>query len=64
MKYRICSKQVLVNNLDSEEAYMVISQLEMNNNEQGLKYELEEYNPEKPKSSKGGRDPDLYDGIS
>ena len=33
---------------------MAISQLEMNNNEQGLKYELEEYNPEKPKSSKGG----------
>tara|TARA_A100001015_G_scaffold264598_1_gene312356 strand:+ start:476 stop:628 length:153 start_codon:yes stop_codon:yes gene_type:complete len=50
--------------LDSEEAYMVISQLEMNNNEQELRYELEEYNPEKPKSSKGGRDPDLYNGIS
>tara|TARA_Y200000002_G_C22384781_1_gene538842 strand:+ start:181 stop:333 length:153 start_codon:yes stop_codon:yes gene_type:complete len=50
--------------LDSEEAHAAISQLEMNNNEQGLRYELEEYNPVKPKSSKGGRDPDLYDGIS
>jgi hypothetical protein len=48
--------------LDSEEAYQAISQLEMNNNEQGLSYELEEYNPIKPKSGKGCRDPDLYDG--
>tara|TARA_Y100000996_G_scaffold367927_1_gene314048 strand:- start:234 stop:386 length:153 start_codon:yes stop_codon:yes gene_type:complete len=50
--------------LDSEEAFSAISQLEMNNNEQGLSYELEEYNPVKPKSTKGGRDPDLYDGSS
>jgi hypothetical protein len=48
--------------LDSEEAFAALSQLEMNNNEQGLSYELEEYNPKKPKSGKGGRDPDLYDG--
>jgi|TARA_R110001592_G_scaffold152500_1_gene380081 hypothetical protein len=50
--------------LDSEEAFAALSQLEMINNEQDIVYELEEYNPVKPKSAKGGRDPDLYDGIS
>ena len=54
-KYRVINKSILADNLDQDEAYIVIENLRAGN--PNTPYEIEEY---KIDSKLMGRDPDLH----
>jgi len=57
IKYRIFSKETLVDNMDQEEALTCITIFRQNNPE--TTYDIEEYNWA-PDGNRLGRDPDLH----
>ena len=57
IKYRIFSKETLVDNMDQEETLTCIAMLRQNNPE--TSYDIEEYNWA-PDGNRLGRDPDLH----
>jgi hypothetical protein len=54
-KYRVINKSILADNLDQDEAYIVVEHLRIDN--PNTPYEIEEY---KLDSKLMGRDPDLH----
>lgn len=56
IKYRIFTKSLIADNLDEDEMYSTLEQLQDAN--QNILYETEEYDP--PKPNRLGRDPDLH----
>ncbi len=57
IKYRIFSKEIIVNNMDQEEALTCVEMLRQNNPE--TQYDIEEYNWSHVEK-RMGRDPDLH----
>ena len=57
IKYRIFSKETLVDNMDQEEALTCVEMLRQNNPE--TQYDIEEYNWSHVEK-RMGRDPDLH----
>jgi hypothetical protein len=57
IKYRIFSKEIIVNNMDQEEALTCVEMLRQNNPE--TQYDIEEYNWSHVEK-RLGRDPDLH----
>ena len=57
IKYRIFSKETLIDNMDQEEALTCIAIFRQNNPE--TSYDIEEYNWA-PDGNRLGRDPDLH----
>ena len=56
IKYRIFTKSLISDNLDEDEMYSTLEQLQDAN--PNILYETEEYDP--PKPNRLGRDPDLH----
>tara|TARA_R110000823_G_scaffold254263_2_gene376610 strand:+ start:547 stop:720 length:174 start_codon:yes stop_codon:yes gene_type:complete len=56
IKYRIFTKSLIADNLDEDEMYSTLEQLQDVN--PNILYETEEYDP--PKPNRLGRDPDLH----
>jgi|TARA_B110000240_G_C13047613_1_gene261924 hypothetical protein len=57
IKYRIFSKEIIVNNIDQEEASTIVEMLRQNNPD--TLYDIEEYNWSHVEK-RLGRDPDLH----
>ncbi len=57
IKYRIFSKEIIVNNIDQEEASAIVEMLRQNNPD--TLYDIEEYNWSHVEK-RMGRDPDLH----
>ena len=57
IKYRIFSKEIIVNNIDQEEASTIVEMLRQNNPD--TLYDIEEYNWSHVEK-RMGRDPDLH----
>mgnify|MGYP007004451231 CR=1 FL=1 len=58
IKYRVITKEVIIESLSQEEALMSIDLLHSNNS--GVTYYIEEYNWIAPDNKRLGRDPDLH----
>ena len=58
IKYKVINKEVLVDNMDLEQALMTINILRANNPD--VSYDIEDYVWVNPDNLRLGRDPDLH----